>query len=116
MTLETKNNASVTVGSDMRFVDTGYLEPGEVQLIIVNGSNADTVVAWTDPINKSCIGSYTIVWRRDGCVSEEDQETTTTTTEQEDDTTTAITDDWTGLTTVFPDSVTQSGTRGECFN
>ncbi|XP_017960654.1 phosphatidylinositol phosphatase PTPRQ [Drosophila navojoa] len=115
VTLETKNNASVSVGSDMRFVDTGYLEPGELQLTITNGSNADTVVAWKDPINKSCIGSFTIVWRRNGCVSDEDHGTTTATTEQEDDTTTAITDDWTGLTTVFQDTATQSGTRAvEC--
>ncbi|XP_064536553.1 receptor-type tyrosine-protein phosphatase eta isoform X2 [Drosophila montana] len=115
VTLETRNNASVIVDSDMRFVDTGYLEPGELQLTISNRSNGDTLVAWNEPDNKSCIGSFTIVWRRNGCVSDEDQETTTATTEQEDETTaTTVLDDWTGATTVPPYTDMESETKEDC--
>lgn len=115
VTLETRNNASVVVDQDMRSVDTAYLEPGELQLSITNRTNADTQVSWTDPINKSCISSFTIVWRRNGCISDEDQDTTTATTEQDDETTTASTDDWTGLTTVSQDFAMQSEPKGECL-
>ncbi|XP_034477352.1 phosphatidylinositol phosphatase PTPRQ isoform X2 [Drosophila innubila] len=84
VTLNTKNNESISVDNTTMLVETLYLEPGELTLTISNRSNGDTRITWIDPENKSCIGNYTFVWRRIDC---EPVEEITTTTVQMDDTT-----------------------------
>ncbi|EDV98240.1 receptor-type tyrosine-protein phosphatase eta [Drosophila grimshawi] len=77
VTLSTRNNESVIVDKDTTLLETDYLEPGDLQLTITTRSNEDTLITWNEPDNKSCIGSFTIVWRRNDCVPDEDGQTTT---------------------------------------
>ncbi|KAH8405215.1 hypothetical protein KR222_011140, partial [Zaprionus bogoriensis] len=78
VTIYTVNNASATVDIDTELKDTLYLEPSDISLRISNRSNGDTRIVWDEPENMSCIRSYTFIWRRNECQTDEDGETTTT--------------------------------------
>lgn len=81
VTMYTVNNESSTIDTDSELKDTLYLEPGELTLTMTNRSNGDTRVTWKEPANQSCVRSYTFVWRRNDCKTEDNEETTTTTAE-----------------------------------
>lgn len=78
VTLYTVNNESTPVDIDSKLKDTLYLEPGELSLTMTNRSNGDTRISWTEPANQSCVRTYTFVWRRNDCKTNDNEETTTT--------------------------------------
>lgn len=94
VTMYTVNNESAIIDTDSELKDTLYLEPGELTLTMTNRSNGDTRITWQEPANQSCVRSYTFVWRRNDCKSEDNEETTTTEDNEETTTTAETTTDW----------------------
>ncbi|XP_068145050.1 phosphatidylinositol phosphatase PTPRQ [Drosophila tropicalis] len=76
ITINTYNNASLLVYTDVNQVDTDYSEPGDLTLDVNNSTNGDTVISWGDPVSSNCINLYTFKWKLLDCEVKDDETTT----------------------------------------